>query len=84
LIRYEVGVQEAKKRKIQNDPIVVEKIRQEIYKGLLEKDLGERVQKITVSDKEMEAYFKKNPEMRVSHILIEVKTNATPEQRQEE
>jgi len=81
LIRYEVGLQEAEKRKLQNDPIVQERMRQELYKALLEKDLGDKVQKATVNDKEMEAYYKKNPEIRTSHILIEVKPGATPEQR---
>jgi parvulin-like peptidyl-prolyl isomerase len=83
LIRYEVGLQEADKRKLQNDPVVQEKIRQEIYKALLEKDLGDRVQKISVSDKEMEAYHKKNPELRTSHILFEVRPGSTAEQRAE-
>jgi len=83
LVRYEVGLQEAEKRKLQNDPIVQDRMHQELYKALLEKDLGERVQKITVSDKEMEAYYKKNPEIRTSHILIEVKPGSTPEQKAE-
>lgn len=83
LIRYEVGLQEAEKRKIQADPVVQEKIRQEIYKALLEKDLGDRVQKIVVTESEMAAYHKKNPELRTSHILFEVRPGATAEQRAE-
>lgn len=83
LVRYELGLQEAEKRKLGNDPIVQDRMRQELYKALLEKDLGEKVQKIAVSDKEMEAYYKKNPEIRTSHILVEVKPGATPEQRAE-
>ncbi len=82
-VRYEVGLQEAEKRKLQNDPVVQDRMRQELYKALLEKDLGDRVQKISVSDKEMEAYYKKNPEIRTSHILIEVKPGATAEQKAE-
>lgn len=83
LVRYEIGLQEAEKRKLGNDPIVQDRMRQELYKALLEKDLGDKVQKISVSDKEMEAYYKKNPEIRTSHILIEVKPGATAEQRAE-
>ncbi len=83
LVRYELGLQEAEKRKMGADPIVQERMRQELYKALLEKDLGEKVQKLTVSDKEMEAYYKKNPEIRTSHILIEVKPGANAEQRAE-
>ncbi len=76
LVRYEIGVQEARKRKLQNDPIVQEAIDKELYKGLLERELGKKVEKIKVTEKEMRAYYKKNPEIRTSHILIEHKPNA--------
>lgn len=80
LVRYEVGVQEAEKRKLQNDPIVRDRFNQEMYKALLEKDLGQRIQKIQVSDAEMKAWYARNPELRTSHILIEFKAGATPQQ----
>lgn len=83
LVRYEVGVQEAERRKLQNDPMVQDRMRQEMYRSLLERDLGQSVQKITVTDKEMEDWYKKNPELRTSHILIELKPGATPEQAAE-
>lgn len=80
LVRYEVGVQEAYKRGFEKDPIVIERFRQEMYKALLEKDIGPRIQKIQVSDKEMQAWYKTNPELRTSHILIEYKPGATAAQ----
>lgn len=80
MVRYEVGLQEAAKRNMQNDPVVIDRIQQETYKALLEKDLGPKVQKIQVSDAEMKAWYKNNPEIRTSHILIEFKPGATPEQ----
>ncbi|MFM6926835.1 MAG: peptidylprolyl isomerase [Bdellovibrio sp.] len=80
LIRYEVGLQEAEKRNLEKDPIVQEQLRQAMYKALLEKELGSKVTKIQVSDKEMEAWYKNNPELRTSHILIEFKPGATPAQ----
>lgn len=80
LIRYEVGVQEAEKRGLEKDPIVQDRFKQELYKALLEKDLGKQVQKITVSDNEMKAWYANNPELRTSHILIEYKADATPQQ----
>lgn len=83
LIRYEVGLQEAAKRNLQNDPIVIERVQQETYKALLEKDLGQSVQKIQVSEAEMKAWYKKNPEIRTSHILIEFKPGATTAQMAE-
>jgi peptidyl-prolyl cis-trans isomerase C/peptidyl-prolyl cis-trans isomerase D len=82
LVRYELGLQEAEKRKLQNDPAVQELMQQQLYKALLEKDLGEKVQKISVSEKEMQEFYKNNPEIRTSHILIEVKPGATAAQRE--
>jgi peptidyl-prolyl cis-trans isomerase C/peptidyl-prolyl cis-trans isomerase D len=58
-------------------------MRQELYKALLEKELGDKVQKTPVSQKEMEEYYRKNPELRTSHILIEFKAGATAAQREE-
>jgi peptidyl-prolyl cis-trans isomerase C/peptidyl-prolyl cis-trans isomerase D len=83
LVRYELGLQEAERRNLEKDPTVQDRMRQELYKALLEKELGEKVTKIQISEKEMEAYYKKNPEIRTSHILIELKPGATPEQRAE-
>lgn len=80
LIRYEVGLQEAEKRGLQKDPIVIERFNQEMYKALLEKEIGPRIQKIQVSDAEMKAWYANNPELRTSHILIEFKPGATPAQ----
>lgn len=80
LVRYELGIQEAEKRNLEKDPTVQERMKQELYKALLEKELGQKVQKIQVSDKEMEAWYKRNPEVRTSHILIEYKPGSTAEQ----
>lgn len=80
LIRYEVGLQEAQKKNMQKDPAVLERFNQEMYKALLERELGPRIQKIQVSDKEMQAWYAKNPELRTSHILIEYKPGATQAQ----
>src|SRR3954465_14665872 len=46
LIRYKIGLQEAEKKKLREDPIVAERIKQEIYKGLIEKELGKQVEAI--------------------------------------
>lgn len=80
LVRYEIGVQEAEKRKLEKDPIVQDRFKQELYKALVEKELGQKVQNIKVTDKEMEEFYKKNPEIRTSHILIEYKPEATAAQ----
>jgi peptidyl-prolyl cis-trans isomerase C/peptidyl-prolyl cis-trans isomerase D len=81
LVRYEVGLQEARKRKLENDPAVRQAMNEELYKGLVERSIGDKVNKIKVNEKEMRAFYAKNPELRTSHILIEVKPNATPEEK---
>jgi parvulin-like peptidyl-prolyl isomerase len=83
LVRYELGVQEAKKRGFEKDPIVLERLNQEMYKALLEKELGKRVEESTVTEAEMKAWYANNPQIRMSDILIEVKPGATKEQREE-
>jgi parvulin-like peptidyl-prolyl isomerase len=81
LIRYEVGVQEAEKRNLAKDPVVAERLRQELYKSLIEKELGKRIEDIKVSDQEMKDFYKSNPEIRTRHILIEIKPKPTAAER---
>ncbi len=81
LVRFEIGVQEAEKRKIENDPAVKERLRQELYKALIDNELGKKVDAIKITEGEMKDYYKNNPEIRSSHILIEYKTDATAEQK---
>lgn len=76
LIRYKIGLQEAAKRNIKEDPVIAERINQEVYKGLIEKELGKLVEAIKISEDDLKAYYSKNPEIRSSHILIEVKPTA--------
>ena len=82
LVRYEVGVQEAEKAKLQNDPLVKERFKQVLYNSLLEKQLGRPVEAIKINEKEMKEFYKKNPELRLAHILIDLKADAKPEERE--
>ncbi len=81
-IRFEVGVQEAEKQKLQNDPAVKERFRQVLYNALLEKSLGKKIEALPVSEPEMKSYYSRNPEIRISHIFIEYPAKATPEQKE--
>jgi parvulin-like peptidyl-prolyl isomerase len=83
LIRYEMGLQEARKQGIEKDPQFQERVNQELYKSLLERELGKKVQESQVSEEEMKAWYKNNPQIRISSILIEVKPGATASQRAE-
>lgn len=83
LVRYELGLQEARKRGLEKDPMVQERINQELYKILLEKELGQKVQEAKVGEADMKAWYAKNPSIRTSHILFEFKPGATAEQKAE-
>jgi peptidyl-prolyl cis-trans isomerase C/peptidyl-prolyl cis-trans isomerase D len=83
MISFEVGVQEAQKRNLDKDPIIRDRMMQELYKGFIEKELAPKTSKITVNEEEMKAYYAKYPEIRASHIMIEVRPDAKPEQRKE-
>lgn len=82
LVRYEVGVMEAQKRKLSDDPVVQERIRQVLYVDLVEKEIGKKADSLSVSEREMQNFYAKNPEIRTSHILIEVKDRARPSERE--
>ncbi len=81
LVRFEMGVQEAQKRNLESDPAVKQIMRQEIYKVLVERELGPKVKEIKITEDEMKTYYKKNPEVKISHILIEYKPDATTQQK---
>lgn len=82
LVRYEVGVQEAEKMKLAQNPMVKERFKQVLYNSLLEEKLGKSVEGIKINEAEMKDFYKKNPELRLAHILIDVKQNAKPEERE--
>ena len=81
LIQFEMGVQEAQRKRIAMDSRVQEEIRKLLYRWVIEKDLGQKVESIKVSQQEMQRYYRRNPEIRTSHILIELPPNATKKQR---
>lgn len=81
LISFEVGVQEAYKKGLDKDPIIQDRMKQELYKGFIEKELGPKVAKIAVSESEMKDYYSRYPEIRTSHIMIEIRPDATAQQK---
>ncbi len=81
LIRFEIGVQEAEKRNLREDPIVKDRIHQELYKALIEFELAKKIDEIKITEGDLKKAYENSPELRTSHILIEVKADATKEQR---
>ncbi len=73
LINRELGIQRAKSNKLENDPIVRDKMEDILYHAQISKDLEGELQKITVSDDEVRKYYEKFPEYRTAHILFRMR-----------
>lgn len=82
LIRFKMGLLEADRLKLAQDPVVKERFEQVLYNALLEKELGPPVEKISPTEKDLKEFYKSNPELHLAHILIDVKPDATPEERE--
>ncbi|MEK7397084.1 MAG: peptidylprolyl isomerase [Candidatus Poribacteria bacterium] len=80
LIRREIGIQEAKRQKIDKDPEVIERMNTVLYHALLDRKLSKEFETIHVTDEEAKEFYKKNPEIRTSHIFISVKPDANQEE----
>ena len=73
LINRELGIIKARKAKLQQDPVVKNKINDLLYHAQISKDLEDKLAEIKITDKEIKSYFTKNPEYRTSHILLRIK-----------
>ncbi len=73
LINRELGIQKAKKLKLDTDPTVVQKMLDILYHAQISKDLEPRLRKISVTDDDVKKYYKDKPEYRTAQILFRVK-----------
>ncbi len=82
LIHRELGIQKAKKMKLDSDPTVTQKMLDILYHAQISKDLEPRLRKISVTDEDVKKYYKERPEYRTAQILLRVKV--TPEKDEAE
>lgn len=80
LVKRELGIQEAKKRGLDKDPEVIDRMNTVLYHALLDKELSKKFEGIHIADEEAKEYYSRNPEIRTSHIFIAVKPDAKPEE----
>ncbi len=80
MVRFKIGLQEARKKQITKIPEVKLKMEQELYKALLEVELAKKVESIKIKDPEMATFYKQYPNIRTSHILIRFPEGANPAQ----
>lgn len=79
IIKRELGVQEAKKLKLDQDPEVQEEMNTVLYQALLRKQLAKDFEKIQITDTDAKGFYTKNPDLRTSHIFIGLAPNASTE-----
>jgi peptidyl-prolyl cis-trans isomerase C/peptidyl-prolyl cis-trans isomerase D len=79
LIKRELAIQEAKKLGIDKEPDVIDRVNTVLYQALIDKKLSKDFEKIRITDDEASAYYKRNPELRTSHIFVAVAPDAAPE-----
>ncbi|MFC2074930.1 peptidylprolyl isomerase [Bdellovibrionota bacterium] len=83
LVKLELGYLEAKRLKLDADPEINYQIKATLLQAVLQKEMGEKILSLSVTEKEMKDYYKNHQQIRASHILLRVPPNATPEQKAE-
>ncbi len=77
IINKEIGIDRAKKNKLDKDPIVLDKMEEVLFNAQVSKDLDPEFQRINVTDKDIESFYKEYPEYRTAHILLRVRVAPT-------
>lgn len=80
LINRKIGIQLAKKQKIDSQNDVKRKLEDVMYHAQISKDLEPLLKKIKVSDSDVKSYYNKNKEYRTAHILLRLTAN--PDEKQ--
>lgn len=73
IINKILGVQRAKSGKLDQDPVVKEKMEDVLYHAQISKDIEPELKKIVVTDKDVKDYYANNPEYRTANILLRVR-----------
>ncbi|EQC52148.1 peptidylprolyl isomerase [Bacteriovorax sp. DB6_IX] len=73
LINKEIGIEKAKKAKLDKDPIVQGKMEEVLYHAQVSKDLEPQFKRINVTDKDVQSFYKEFPEYRTAHIMLRVR-----------
>jgi peptidyl-prolyl cis-trans isomerase C len=77
IVNFELGVQEAKRLKLDQDPAVQERMNAVLYQSLVEKQLSDKFKNaVDISDKEAKDYCRRNPAIRLSHVYVALKPAA--------
>lgn len=80
LINREMTLQKARKAKLANEPKVKDQMENVLYEAQIAQDLNSEFLKIKTTDKEIQKYYKENPEYRTSLILLRLPAQPEPAQ----
>ena len=73
LINKEIGIERAKKAKLDKNKIVKDKMEEVLFHAQISKDLEPKFKRITVTDKDVQSFYSEYPEYRTAHILLRVR-----------
>ena len=81
LINRILGIERAKKGKLNKNPLVKKKMEDVLYHAQVSKELEPRLKKIKdISERDIRNYYRKNPEYRTANILLRVRPQ--PEEKE--
>ena len=83
IIKFELGVKEARRRGLDKDPEIKERMQTVLYQALVDKVLSKRFKKIEVKDSDVSMWCKKFPEVRTSHVYIPLRVDALESEKKE-
>lgn len=73
IINKDLGIARAKANKLDKDQVVKDKMEEVLFNAQVSKDLEPEFNRISVTDKDVEAFYKEYPEYRTAHILLRVR-----------
>jgi peptidyl-prolyl cis-trans isomerase C len=80
IIKRELGAQEAKRLKLDQDPSVIQQINMVLFNAAMDKRINAELDQVTLSDNEARKWYQSNPEIRTSHIFYSLSGNASKEE----
>ena len=83
MINRELGVERARRAKLDQDPVVKRKMEDVMYHAQVSKDLESKFKAIAVSDGEVGNYYRENPEYRTAQILFRLRAMPSEPEKEE-
>lgn len=80
MINRELGIAKAKKLKLDQDPVVKEKMEDVLFHAMVSKDLEPQLAKINVTDEDVKKYYADHKEYRTAHILFRMRAQPVKEE----